>query len=81
MQPQLADLPPAVLRALEDLLRRVFRAPHGIDVAQVCSTTHEAAESRRRRRLRTRLQVAVLLSLAAALVLVGWFVATWATGR
>ncbi len=76
---QLTDLPPAVLRALEDLLRRVLRSPHGIDVAHVSAATQDAAEARRQRRLRRRLQAAVLLSLGAALVLVGWFVGVWVT--
>lgn len=67
---QLTDLPPAVLRALEDLLRRVFRGPHGIDLAAVHADARELAVVRRQRRQ----AVAVLLVLlGAALVLTGWF--------
>lgn len=68
----LTDLPPAVLRALEDLLRRVLRSPHGVDVtAARAGATQLAAVRRQRRQAR-----AVLLALlGAALVLTGWFAA------
>lgn len=67
---QLTDLPPAVLRALEDLLRRVLRAPHGIDLAAVSTATRREVGVRRQRRA---IQVTTLLVLGAALVLAGWF--------
>lgn len=66
---------PAVVRALEELLRRVLRAPHDVDVPALTATTQEAAERRRARR-HTRL--AALAAVAAALVLLGWFASGWA---
>ncbi|RIK17319.1 MAG: hypothetical protein DCC50_02095 [Acidobacteria bacterium] len=69
MQP-LTDLPPAVLRALEDLLRRVLRAPHDVDVAVVRSGAQELAAVRRQRR---QARAVLLVLLGAALVLTGWF--------
>lgn len=69
MQP-LTDLPPAVLRALEDLLRRVLRSPHGVDVAAARSGARELAALRRQRR---QARVVLLVLLGTVLVLTGWF--------
>lgn len=65
---------PAVVRALEDLLRRVLRAPHDVDV-RALSGALRGEVTRRRARAHTR--VAALLAVAAALVLLGWFAARW----
>lgn len=65
---------PSVVRALEDLLRRVLRAPHGVDTPQVWSQTRAAVAVRRERR---RLSMAVAGSSAAALVLLGWVASRW----
>ncbi|GAA5168291.1 hypothetical protein [Ornithinimicrobium tianjinense] len=62
----------ALLRALEDLLRRVLRAPSGIDLRAVASSTRGEVA---RRRARHQVRRAVLLGLAAALVLLGWYAA------
>lgn len=68
----LTDLPPAVLRALEDLLRRVLRSPHGVDVAAARAGATQLAAVRRQRR---QARAVLLALLGAALVLTGWFAA------
>lgn len=70
---------PSVLRTLEDLLRRVLRSPqHGIDVATVSAATRGRVARERQRR---EAALATVLSLAAALVLLGWFLAEWFLAR
>lgn len=69
--PQLTDLPPAALRALEDLLRRIFRGPHGIDLTAVSAATRDQVYYRRQGR---QARLMALLALGAALVLLGWFI-------
>lgn len=63
---------PPVLRALEDLLRRVLRsADHGIDVLAVGVAARQQVAGRRWRR---QLSVAALLAAGVGLVLLGWFI-------
>lgn len=62
---------PSVLQALEDLLRRVFRGPHGIDVEPLGQQVRGRATRARAQREAT---AAVLLALAVGLLLLGWFV-------
>ena len=69
---------PHLVRVLEDLLRRVLRAPgHGIDPAQMTLGVRSRAATHQARR-QTRL--AALLALAATLVLLGWAVARQGLG-
>ncbi|MGO0575457.1 hypothetical protein [Ornithinimicrobium panacihumi] len=65
----------SVVRALEDLLRRVLRSPdHGIDPAAVGAAAQERAVRRGSRR---ELLLAGLVAAATLLVLLGWFLAEW----
>lgn len=66
---------PTVLRALEDLLRRVFSSTdHGIDpVALGARATERAA----RRGTQRDLRVVALVAAACLLVLLGWFLSEW----
>lgn len=65
---------PTVVRALEELLRRVLRAPHDIDVRALSGATQGEVA---RRRARRHARLAALCAAAATLVLLGWFAAHW----
>ncbi|MFX0538838.1 hypothetical protein ACQBAT_12895 [Ornithinimicrobium sp. Y1847] len=61
---------PTTLRQLEELLRRVFRAPSGIDLGAVAVGTQEQVTQHRARRMA---RYAVTLAIALVAILLGWF--------
>ena len=67
----MTSMTPAVVRALEDLLRRVLRSTdHGIDPLALSGAVRTEATARRHRR---ELGIALALAAGALLVPLGWF--------
>lgn len=66
------------IRALEDLLRRVLRAPvPGLDAARLAHRSRVRTEEGRARR---RGALAVLLALSLLVLLLGWYVGQRSAG-
>ena len=69
------------IRALEDLLRRVLRAPvPGLDVARSAHLAHRSWVRAEEGRARCRGALAVLLALSLLVLLLGWYVGQRSAG-